>query len=57
MMFMLKKMFLLTGAFVFGYCFGYFTFEIFKYKNRKEETHEFFLTYNKKYGSQHRRHY
>ena len=57
MMFMLKKMFLLTGAFVFGYCFGYFTFEIFKYKNRKEETQEFFLTYNKKYGSQHRRHY
>ena len=54
MMFMPEKMFLVIGAFVFGYCFGYFTFEMFKYKNRKEEIHEFFLSYNKKYGSQHR---
>ena len=54
MMFMPEKMFLLIGPFVFGYCFGYFTFEMFKYKNRKEEIHEFFLGYNKKYGSQRR---
>ena len=54
MTFMPEKMFLVIGASVFGYCFEYFTFEMFKYKNRKEEIHEFFLSYNKKYGSQHR---
>ena len=47
-----KKVFLPIGSFVFGYCFGYFTFEMFKYKNRKEKIYEFFLSYNKKYGSQ-----
>ena len=42
MTFMPEKMFLVIGASVFGYCFEYFTFEMFKYKNRKEEIHEFF---------------
>ena len=41
-MIMSEKMFLLLGAFVFGYRVGYYSFEILKYKNRKEEIHEFF---------------
>ena len=57
MLFVPEKMFLLIGAFVFGYCFGYYTLEIFKYKNRKEEIHEFFLRYNKKDGLQRRKYY
>ena len=52
MMIMSEKMFILLGAFVFGYCVGYYSFEILKYKNRKEEIHDFFLSYNEKYGSQ-----
>ena len=52
MMIMSEKMFIELGAFGFGYCLGYYSFEILKYKNQKEEIHEFFLSYNKKYGSQ-----
>ena len=47
-------MFIIIGAFLFGYCIGYYSFDIFKYKNRKHEIHEFFLSYNKKYGMQRR---
>ena len=53
-MFMTERMFIIIGAFLFGYCFGYCSFDIFKYKNRKHEIHEFFLSYDKKYGMQHR---
>ena len=56
-MIMSEKMFVLLGAFVFCYYVGYYSFEILKYKNQKEEIHEFFLSYNKKYGSQCRRSY
>ena len=56
-MIMSEKMFVVVGAFVFGYCLGYYSFEILKYKKRKEESHEFFANYNKKYGSQCRRSY
>ena len=52
MVIMSEKMFIELGAFGFGYCLGYYSFEILKYKNQKEEIHEFFLSYNKKYGSQ-----
>ena len=31
---------------------GYYSFELMKYKNRKHEIHEFFLSYNIKYGMQ-----
>ena len=48
-------MFVVVGAFVFGYCLGYYSFQILKYKNRKEEIHKFFASYNKKYGSKCRR--
>ena len=50
-MIMSEKMFVVVGAFVFGYCLRNYSFEILKYKNRKEEIHEFFASYNKKYGS------
>ena len=51
-MIMSEKMFVIVGAFLCGYCIGYHSFEIFKYKNRKEEIHEFFLSYSRKYCSQ-----
>ena len=54
-MIMSEKMFVVVGAFVFGYCLGYYSFQILKYKNRKEEIHKFFASYNKKYGSKCRR--
>ena len=53
-MFMTERMFIIIGAFLFGYCLGYCFFDIFKYKNRKHEIHEFFLSYDKKYGMQRR---
>ena len=51
-MFMTERMFIIIGAFLFGYCLGCCSFDIFKYKNRKHEIHEFFLSYDKKYGMQ-----
>ena len=53
-MFMTEKMFITIGPFLFGYRLSYYSFDIFKYKNRKHEIHEFFLSYDKKYGMQHR---
>ena len=53
-MFMTERMFIINGAFLFGYCLGYYSFDIFKYKNRKHEIHDFFSSYNKTYGMQHR---
>ena len=53
-MFMTEIMFIIIGAFLFGYCLGCYSFDILKYKNRKHEIHEFFLSYDKKYGMQHR---
>ena len=51
-MIMSERMFIIVGAFLFDYCLGYYSFELMKYKNRKHEIHEFFLSYNKKYGMQ-----
>ena len=42
------------GAFLFVYCFGYYLFEIVKYKNQKDDIDTFFSSYNKKYGTKHR---
>ena len=53
-MFMTEIMFIIIDAFLFGYCLGCYSFDILKYKNRKHEAHEFFLSYDKKYGMQHR---
>ena len=35
-MIMFEKMFVIVGAFLCGYCIGYYSFEIFKYENRKD---------------------
>ena len=51
-MIMTERMFVIVGAFLFGYCLGYYSFEFLKYKNQKHEIHEFFLSYNEKYGMQ-----
>ena len=51
-MIMSERMFIIVGAFLFAYCLAYYSFEFMKYKNRKHEIHEFFLSYNKKYGMQ-----
>ena len=53
-MFMTEGMFIIIGAFVFGNCLGYYSFDIFKYKNRKHEINYFFSSYNRKYSMQHR---
>ena len=47
-------MFIIIGAFLFGYYIGYYSFDIFKHKNHKHEIDEFFLSYEKKYGMQRR---
>ena len=47
-----RKNVVIIGAFLFGYCLGYHSFEVFKYKNKKHETNEFFSNYNKKYDTQ-----
>ena len=52
-----EKLFMVVGAFLLGYCLGYYSFEILKYKNRKEEIHEFFQRYSKKYGASNWLHY
>ena len=52
MMILYEKMFVVLRAFVLGYFIRFYLFEISKYKNRKKEIHEFFLSYNKKYGLQ-----
>ena len=44
----------IIGAFLFGYCLGYYSFDILKCKNRKHDIDYFFSSYNKKYGMQHR---
>ena len=47
---MSERMFIIIDAFLFGYCLGYYSFEFMK--SKKHEIHDFFLSYNKKYGMQ-----
>ena len=54
---MTERMFVINGAFLFGYCLGYYPFDRLRYKkkeDRKHEIHEFFLSFDKKYGMQRR---
>ena len=51
-MIMSERMYIIVGAFLFGYCLGYYSFEFMKSRNQKHEIHEFVLSYNKKYGMQ-----
>ena len=39
-------------TYFFGYCFGYFIYEIIRKKTEKEKIEEFFFAYNPKYGKQ-----
>ena len=36
-----EKLCIFLAAFLFGYIFGYNLFEILKYRNKKDEIHEF----------------
>ena len=47
---MSEKTFIIISSFLFGYCVGYYSFELVKLKNRKSEIRDFFLSYNRKNG-------
>ena len=49
-----EKTFIILSRFVFGYCTGYYSFELFKRGNPKDEINEFILSYNRKNDIQHR---
>ena len=51
---MSEKMFIIIGSFMFGYCIGYYSFELVKSKNWKSEIYDLFLSYNKRNGLQRR---
>ena len=51
---MSEKMFIIVSSFLFGYCIGYYSFELVKSKNPKYEIHDFFLSYDKRNGTQRR---
>ena len=53
-MIMSERLFVIVGAFLCGYCLAYYSFEFIKYKSKKHEIQEFFLSYDKKYGMQYR---
>ena len=39
-------------AYIFGYCFGHFIYEIIRKKTEKEKIEKCFSAYNQKYGNQ-----
>ena len=43
LLFVSQSMFMIVAAFLFDYCFGYYLFEIFKYKNQKDDIIDFFF--------------
>ena len=51
---MSQKMFIIISSFVFGYCIGYYSFELLKRRNPKDEINDFILSHNRKNGIQHR---
>ena len=52
-MFLTQRIFMIIVAFLSGYCFGYYLFEILKYKNQKDDIGKFFSSYSKKYCTKH----
>ena len=42
-----EKMFIIVSSFLFGYCVGYYSFELVESRNWKFKIHDFFLSYNK----------
>ena len=51
---MSEKMFIIVSSFVFGYCIGYYSFELLKRRNTKDKINDFILSYNRKNGIQRR---
>ena len=51
---MSEKMFIIVSSFMFGYCIGYYSFELVKHRNTKDEINDFILSYNRKNGIQRR---
>ena len=51
---MSEKMFIIVISFVFGYCIGYYSFELLKRRNTKDKINDFILSYNRKNGIQRR---
>ena len=47
---MSEKMFIIVSSFMFGYCIGYYSFELVKHRNTKDEINDFILSYNRKNG-------
>ena len=41
LMAMSEKMFIIVNSFLFGYCIGYYSFELIKSKTQKYEIHDF----------------
>ena len=39
---------------MFGYCIGYYSFELLKRRNTKDKINDFILSYNRKNGIQRR---
>ena len=44
---MRERMFIIIGVFLCGYCLGYYSFDIFKYKNRKHQIRYLFQVITK----------
>ena len=49
-----EKLCMVLVAFLFGYIVRYNLFEVFKYRNKRDEIHDFFSSYKKKYGASNR---
>ena len=47
-----EKMFITVTSLVFGCCVSYYSFELFKPKNPRDEINDFFLRYTRKYSIQ-----
>ena len=45
-----EDMFIFISSFVFGYCVGYYFYNLFKLKILKDEIIDFILRYNIKHG-------
>ena len=54
LIFINERMFMIITAFLVGYSFGYYLFEILRHKNSKDDIEDFFSSYNRKYGAMNR---
>ena len=47
---LLEKLFIIASTFLFPYCIGYYSYNLFKPKIPKDELNDFILRYNIKHG-------